>query len=102
MEDRPLDCFKQKGGKTDIMFLHLGEKTIVNTRDIIGIFDIENTSVSKDTREFLRGNGQYRVVTVSYEMPKSFVICSTDGEDVVYISQISAATLKKRLTSRKI
>ena len=36
------------------MYLHLGEKTVVNTANIIGIFDIENTSVSKDTKEFLR------------------------------------------------
>ena len=48
------------------MYLHLGEQTVVNDRYIIGIFDIENTSVSKDTRDFLRaGDGAYTVVNVS-------------------------------------
>ena len=84
------------------MYLHLGEKTVVNTKYIIGIFDLENTSVSKDTREFLRGNGKdrYQVVNVSYEMPKSFIVCNDGGikgKNTVYISQISAATLRKRL-----
>ena len=35
------------------MFLHLGNNYLVNTKDIIGIFDIENTSVSANTRNFL-------------------------------------------------
>lgn len=84
------------------MYLHLGEKTVVNTKYIVGIFDIENTSVSKDTRDFLRDSGEkhYQVVNVSYEMPKSFIVCNENGrkgKDTVYISQISAATLRKRL-----
>ncbi len=80
------------------MYLHLGEKTVVNTANIIGIFDIENTSVSKDTREFLRIAGHTgTVVNVSYEMPKSYVVCRENKKNVVYISQISTATLKKRL-----
>lgn len=84
------------------MYLHLGEKTVVNTRHIIGIFDLENTSVSKDTREFLRGGGEnrYQVVNVSMEMPKTYIVCNENGKNIVYISQISAATLRKRLSSQ--
>ena len=79
------------------MYLHLGEETVVRLNDIIGIFDIENTSISKHTKDFLaRSEKGGRVVTVSYEMPKSFVVCKADGEEKVYISQISTATLKKR------
>ena len=83
------------------MYLHLGEKTVVNTANIIGIFDIENTSVSKDTKEFLRIAGHTgQVVNVPYEMPKSYVVCREKETDIVYISQISTATLKKRLMLR--
>ena len=83
------------------MYLHLGEKTVVNTANIIGIFDIENTSVSKDTKEFLRIAGHTgKVVNASYEMPKSYVVCREKETDIVYISQISTATLKKRLMLR--
>ncbi|MCD7730424.1 MAG: DUF370 domain-containing protein [Oscillospiraceae bacterium] len=80
------------------MYLHLGEDTVVCGKDIIGIFDIENTSVGKHTKKFLNiseKNG--RIFNVSYEMPKSFIICSDkEKNETVYISQISAATLRKR------
>ena len=79
------------------MYLHLGEETVVRMKDIIGIFDIENTSIGKHTRDFLTASEKGgRVVTVSYEMPKSFVVCESGGDEKVYISQISTATLRKR------
>ena len=83
------------------MYLHLGEETVVRGKNIIGIFDIENTSVSKHTKDFLavsEKNGN--VFNVSYEMPKSFIVCNDGKEEKVYISQISAATLKKRSLKR--
>ena len=40
------------------MYLHLGEDTAVRADGIIGIFDIENTSVSKHTKEFLASAGK--------------------------------------------
>lgn len=79
------------------MYLHLGEDTAVGADGIIGIFDIENTSVSKHTKEFLASAGKSCLVkNVSYDMPKSFIICSENKTCSVYISPISAATLKKR------
>lgn len=84
------------------MYLHLGEDTVVCGRNIIGIFDIENTSVSKHTKEFLNDpNKKDRIVNVSYEMPKSFIVCSDkNGKETVYISQISPATLRKRAETK--
>ncbi|MCI8491941.1 MULTISPECIES: extracellular matrix regulator RemB [Anaerotruncus] len=79
------------------MYLHLGQDTVVRTGDVIGIFDLENTSVSKITKQFLAKSEQSgRVVNVSYELPKSFVICAEGKKSTVYITQISSATLKKR------
>ena len=80
------------------MYLHLGEDTVVNQKEIIGIFDIENTSVGKITKEYLSLSGKKkRIFNVSYEMPKSFIVCSdSDGKETVFISQISVATLRKR------
>ncbi len=61
------------------------------------IFDLENTTISKLTKEFLtQAEKQGRVRNVSYELPKSFVICAWKGKQTVYITQISSATLKKR------
>jgi hypothetical protein len=80
------------------MYLHLGENTVVRDGDIIGIFDIENTSVSRITKDFLSHSGKNnRIYNVSYEMPKAFVVCSDKNKkQTVYVSQVSAATLTKR------
>ena len=79
------------------MYLHVGNDVIVNYRDIIGIFDLENTSISKFTKEFLRSRQQeVEVVTVAADLPKSFVVCENGGKQTVYLSQLSAATLKRR------
>lgn len=83
------------------MYIHLGEDTVVRDSEIIGVFDIENTSVGKHTKNFLnRAGKKNNIYTVSYEMPKSFIVCSSGNKETVYISQISAATIKKR--SKKI
>lgn len=82
------------------MYIHLGEDTSVRGSEIIGIFDIENTSISKHTKEFFaKAEKNKWVKYVNYEMPKSFVVCEANGEDTVYISPISAATLRKRVKS---
>ena len=78
------------------MYLHLGNDVMINTNKIIGIFDIENTSTSKISREYLNSPNK-KVITVSYEMPKAFVVCiNEDNEEEIYITQISSSTLKKR------
>ena len=80
------------------MYLHLGQDTLVKTSDVIGIFDMDNTTVSKNTREFLASSEKKgQVISVTADLPKSFVVCGKGkGEPRVYLSQISAATLRKR------
>lgn len=83
------------------MYLHLGQDTVVRTDQIVGIFDLDNCTISKVTRDYLtQAEKQGRVVNVSMELPKTFVVCSDpSGKSqavTVYISQISAATLRKR------
>ncbi len=81
------------------MYIHLGQETVVKTDEIIGIFDIDTTTVSKHTRNFLtKAEKEKKVINVSYELPKSFVLCNQkNGENKVYISQISTSTLLKRV-----
>ena len=81
------------------MYLHLGNDTVVSSKDIIGIFDLETTTVSKSSRYFLaRAEKNGEVFNVSYELPKSFIVCNkTDGGKIIYISQISCSTLLKRV-----
>lgn len=80
------------------MYIHLGQETVIKSSDVVGIFDLESTTISKNTRTFLakaEKNGE--VETVSYELPKSFIVCAEKKKNrKVYISQISSATLQKR------
>lgn len=80
------------------MFIHLGQNTSVNKKDIIGIFDLDTSTVSIHTRNFLKqAEKKNQVVNVSYELPKSFVVTATDKKNTkVYISQLAASTLEKR------
>ena len=82
------------------MYLHIGNNMVVPFGEILGVFDIENTSVSKTTKEYLyQAEKQGRVVNVSYDIPKSFIVCHGQEGTRVYISPISAATLRRRFRS---
>ena len=77
------------------MYLHLGNNYLVNTDNVIGIFDIENTSTSSITKNFLSNkNKAYKIINVSYDMPKSFIICMNENkEQFLYISNISVSVI---------
>lgn len=80
------------------MYLHLGQDTVIKMDEIVGIFDLETSTISRISRDYLAAaQKQGRVVNVSMEMPKSFVVCRDEsGQVTVYISQISTSTLRKR------
>lgn len=87
------------------MFLHLGENTVISTENLVGIFDMDNTTVSKTTRDYLsKMQKDKKIVDVSYDLPKSFILCrdKETGEDTVYISPISTQTLLKRIQNSRI
>ncbi len=79
------------------MYIHLGVDSVVKEEEIIGIFDLDSTTVSKHTRKFLNvAEKNKKVINVSFELPKSFVVCSKNKESKIYISQLSSSTLQKR------
>ena len=79
------------------MYLHLGENTVVRTDNIIGIFDMDTSTISKWTKDYLsNATKNKRVINVSMELPKSFVVCNENNEIKVYVSQISSQILMKR------
>lgn len=81
------------------MYLHLGQGTVIKTNDLIGLFDLDTSTVSKKTRDFLtlaEKHGQ--VVNVTDDLPKTFAVAAPKNSktQTVYISQISTVTLEKR------
>ncbi|MBE6771565.1 MAG: DUF370 domain-containing protein [Ruminococcaceae bacterium] len=80
------------------MYLHLGMDKVITFDEIIGIFDLDTSTVSKSTRNYLAMAEKAGIVeNICYDLPKSFIVCrDKNGKDKVYISQISSATLLKR------
>ena len=92
------------------MYLHLGQNVVVPTKDVIGIFDLDNTTGSHITRAFLKNAEKAgQIVNISDDLPKSFIVCresgslslrdgapSRDGGTKVYLSQLASSTLFKR------
>ncbi len=80
------------------MYLHLGQETVVRASTVIGIFDSDNTTLSRATRDFLsEREKQGRLVSITDDIFKSYVVCvDKNGEETVYLSQVATATLRKR------
>ena len=81
------------------MYLHLGQSVVVPYSRILGIFDLDNTSWSFKTREFLeRAEREGRVISVCDDIPRSFVaVGDQNGPVMIYISQLSSAALLGRV-----
>jgi len=79
------------------MYLHLGQNVVVPQAAVIGVFDMDNTTSSYITRKFLRDAEKAgRLISVSEELPDSFVVCSEGSEIKIYLSQLSTQTLLRR------
>ena len=83
------------------MYLHLGSNISVRAEEVVGIFDLDNTSTSPITRSFLRSaEEEGMVINVGEDLPKSVVVCCPQGSwQRLYISPLSSATLLRRLES---
>ena len=67
------------------MYIHLGRDYVLNDRDIIGIFDLEN---------YAQKNGA--VVSLSDELPQCYVLADGGLVDAVYLSELSSAAMRRR------
>lgn len=79
------------------MYLRVEENIVVNTKNIIGIFDMDNTTVSRLGRNFLaesQKNGL--IINSTDDLPKSFVVTKSGDNTKIYISSVSSKVLAKR------
>ena len=75
------------------MYIYIGGDTAISTRDIIGVFDMDTSTVNKATRDYLtKAEKEKRVIYVNYELPKSFIVC----RDKIYVCPLNTATILKR------
>ncbi|NLN54992.1 MAG: DUF370 domain-containing protein [Clostridiales bacterium] len=79
------------------MLVHLSKNETVLKGEIVGIFDIERSTLSQDTRNFLKQmQNDLKTVSLCDDIPKAFVLCDNIYTDRVYITQISPESLVKR------
>ncbi len=79
------------------MYLPIGNDMAVRDSSIIGIFDMDNTSTSKRTRDFLSKAQKEGLVVPCDDLPKSFIVTAEYGLTRVYETTLASATLEKRL-----
>ena len=79
------------------MYLSIGHDMAVRESSIIGIFDMDNTSTSKRTRNFLEKAEKEGGVVPCDDLPKSFILTAEYGMNRVYLTSLSSQTLEKRL-----
>ena len=79
------------------MYLSIGYDFSLRESSIIGIFDLDNTSTSKRTREFLDRAEDNGEVIPCDDLPKACVVTAEYGFNRVHLTSLNAYTLEKRL-----
>ena len=79
------------------MYVNIGSDMALRDRSIIGIFDMDNTTISARTRKFLNRAEQEGNVVPCDDLPKSFVLTVEYGMEHVHLTALSSQTLEKRL-----
>ncbi len=75
------------------LFLSVSQNISIQNEDIIGIFDMDTSTLSPDTRSFLRASqAEKKLISDVRDIPKSFVVTT----DKTYLSQLSSHTLVGR------
>ena len=79
------------------MYLHVGNNKIIRERDIIGIFDIDNSTISHTTRQYLaRAESRGEVSAACEELPRAFVLYREGKNNKICFSQLSSTALLGR------
>ena len=83
------------------MYLHVGNNKNIRIRDVIGIFDMDNATVSSVTRKFLSGKQKQLMVEIAaVELPKSFILFYENGLTKICFSPLSSSSLRGRMESQ--
>lgn len=82
------------------MYLSIGNDMAVREHSIVGIFDLDNTSTSKRTREFLDRCEKEGQVIPCDDLPKSFLLTDEYQLPRVYLTALNTQTLTSRLTGK--
>ncbi|MBQ3092914.1 MAG: DUF370 domain-containing protein [Clostridia bacterium] len=86
------------------MYINIGENNIINTKNILGVFDIDKLTVYKNNREYLSICEKYnKIKSTTENLPKSFIICvnnnkNNNNTEKIYLSCLTCSTISKRIS----
>ena len=79
------------------MYVNIGGGFVVRYEDIVAVFDMDNATYSRITRDCLSSaEGRGEVINAAEDIPRTFVVCEDSGRTRVYLSQLSSAALSRR------
>ncbi len=85
------------------MYLRISNDCVIPKSDIIGIFDMDNTTVSRQGRSFLPAAERSGcIVYAADDLPKSYVVTVKDGDMRVYLSSLSSKVLQNRARTAEV
>lgn len=80
------------------MYLHIGNGKSIKIDNIIGIFDLDTSTVSKTTKKFINKKEKDGLLEYEdFDLPRAFIIYSEKGKGKVKLSRISSLGLKMRI-----
>lgn len=84
------------------MFLHIGNNIIVNSKDIVGIFNIKAIKNTNEYNKLLEDLKEKNNLNINNNVEQKTLIITKDKNEVKgYITNISSVTLSKRIQNYK-
>ena len=80
------------------MYLHIGNGKIIKTEDIIGIFDLDTATVSRETKKYIAEKEREGAVEYTdFDLPRSFILLKRGKKEEIKLSRISSVGLIQRI-----
>ena len=80
------------------MYLSIGGGFDVRRRDIVAVFDMDNATYSRISRDALSlAEKRGEVINAAEDIPRTFIVCEEGGKRRVYLSGLSGSALKRRM-----
>ena len=82
------------------MYLHIGNGESIKKKEVVGIFDLDTATVSRETKRFIsKKEKEGKVEYTDFDLPRSFVVCSQKNRknEKIKLSRISSVGLLQRI-----
>ena len=80
------------------MYVNIGGGFALRERDIVAVFDMDNATWSRITRDALSAaEKRGEVINAAEDIPRTFIICEENGSSKTYLSQLSSAAIARRM-----